>query len=61
MTTLDDLFNALPPAPPETEAEKKRRQAKRDKEFERGVRLGWHDKDGNAIKCDDEENDDDES
>lgn len=39
-----------------------KREAKRKEEFERGVRLGWHDADGNPIVQDDEadEADDDE-
>lgn len=37
-----------------------RREAKRKEEFERGVRLGWHDEEGNPIASDDEDADEDE-
>ena len=35
-------------------------EAKRQSEFERGVRFGWHDAEGNPLPADDEGEDEDE-
>lgn len=38
-----------------------KRAAKRQEEFDRGVRLGWHDKDGNPINQETDDEDDEET
>lgn len=38
-----------------------KRAAKRQEEFDRGVRLGWHDADGNAIEQETDDEDDEET
>jgi hypothetical protein len=48
------------PIPEETQEELARRQAKRDAEWAKGIRLGWHDADGNPIPQPDDNDEDDE-
>lgn len=71
MKSIFDLMNEETPADKakreadlaryDSEAEVAKREAKRIAEFERGVRLGWHDKDGNPIEePEDEEEDEDD-
>jgi hypothetical protein len=38
-----------------------KREAKRKEEFERGVRLGWHDENGNPIDVEDDDEEDEEA
>ena len=60
--TLAELFDeeeAKPP-PPEDPAASARNRAKARAEFEKGVRLGWHDAEGNSLLPEDEDEEDEE-